>query len=182
MWTNEDNKPADVARYGVTAPISESGPKPVDNEKTQELETVLNAYDNLETEEELNHRMEILARLNDMVNEWVIELAISQNMPEEIAASVGGRITTFGSYRLGVHSKGSDIDALCIAPRHVTRADYFTSFFEKLKDCSEVKELRVSYWLQVSSRRSVDCSKTIFLIAESRRSLCTPDSNEFRRY
>ncbi|KAK7590419.1 hypothetical protein V9T40_002032 [Parthenolecanium corni] len=142
MWTNEENKPPEGAKYGVTAPISESGPKPIDNEKTLELETVLNNYDNLETEEELNHRMEILARLNDMVNEWVIELAISQNMPEEIAASVGGRITTFGSYRLGVHSKGSDIDALCIAPRHVTRADYFTSFFEKLKDCSEVKELR----------------------------------------
>lgn len=150
MWTNEENKPPEGAKYGVTAPISESGPKPIDNEKTLELETVLNNYDNLETEEELNHRMEILARLNDMVNEWVIELAISQNMPEEIAASVGGRITTFGSYRLGVHSKGSDIDALCIAPRHVTRADYFTSFFEKLKDCSEVKELRVSCWLECS--------------------------------
>ena len=29
-----------------------------------------------------------------------------QNMPESVANSVGGKIFTFGSYRLGVHTKG----------------------------------------------------------------------------
>lgn len=39
---------------------------------------------------------------------------------------------------------GADIDALCVAPRHVERTDFFQSFFEKLKQHEEIKDLRVS--------------------------------------
>lgn len=39
---------------------------------------------------------------------------------------------------------GADIDALCVAPRHVERTDFFSSFFEKLKWHDEIKDLRVS--------------------------------------
>lgn len=39
---------------------------------------------------------------------------------------------------------GADIDALCVAPRHVERSDFFQSFFEKLKQHEEIKDLRVS--------------------------------------
>lgn len=88
--------------------------------------------------------MEVLSRLNEMVKEWIIEMSLARNMPREVAEQVGGKIYTFGSYRLGVHSKGADIDALCVAPRHIDRCDYFTSFYEKLKNCPDVKELRVS--------------------------------------
>lgn len=38
---------------------------------------------------------------------------------------------------------GADIDTLCIAPRHVDRSDFFSSFYEKLKEQPEVKDLRV---------------------------------------
>lgn len=40
---------------------------------------------------------------------------------------------------------GADIDALCVAPRHVERSDFFQSFFEKLKQHEEIKDLRVSF-------------------------------------
>jgi len=39
---------------------------------------------------------------------------------------------------------GADIDALCVAPRHVERSDFFQSFFEKFKQHEEIKDLRVS--------------------------------------
>jgi poly(A) polymerase len=55
---------------------------------------------------------------------------------------MGGKIYTFGSYRLGVHNKGADIDALCVAPRHIDRSDYFSSFVELLREQREVSELR----------------------------------------
>ena len=43
---------------------------------------------------------------------------------------------------LGVHNKGADIDALCVAPRHVHREDYFSTFYEVLKQHEDVTELR----------------------------------------
>lgn len=87
--------------------------------------------------------MEVLSKLNNLVKEWIIELSVNQrNMPRNVAEQVGGKIYTFGSYRLGVHQKGADIDALCVAPRHIDRSDYFSSFYELLKEQKEVSELR----------------------------------------
>ena len=63
-------------------------------------------------------------------------------MPEQMAETVGGKIFTFGSYRLGVHNKGADIDTLCVAPRHILREDYFSSFVEMLRVQDEVTDLR----------------------------------------
>jgi poly(A) polymerase len=86
--------------------------------------------------------MQILSRLNWLVKEWIKEVSVKKNMPPNVAEQVGGKIYTFGSYRLGVHQKGADIDALCVAPRHIDRADYFASFFELLKAQPEVSDLR----------------------------------------
>jgi poly(A) polymerase len=43
---------------------------------------------------------------------------------------------------MGVQTKGADIDALGVAPRHVERSDFFKSFFKLLKSQPEVKDLR----------------------------------------
>lgn len=97
-----------------------------------------------------------------MVKEWILEMSLARNMPREVAEQVGGKIYTFGSYRLGVHQKGADIDALCIAPRHIDRSDYFSSFYEKLKSCPEVKELRVSDSLKKEKKNSVRVNNIFF--------------------
>uniref|UniRef100_A0A1B6LAR1 Poly(A) polymerase n=1 Tax=Graphocephala atropunctata TaxID=36148 RepID=A0A1B6LAR1_9HEMI len=127
---------------GMTSAISTAEPKPVDLQRTTELQEALKPFNVCESDQELNHRMEILCKLNTLVKDWIKELSISRNMPESVAEQVGGKIYTFGSYRLGVHHKGADIDALCVAPRHIDRSDYFTSFFEKLKEHPEVTDLR----------------------------------------
>lgn len=87
--------------------------------------------------------MEVLSKLNNLVKEWIIDISVNtRNMPRNLAEQVGGKIYTFGSYRLGVHQKGADIDALCVAPRHIDRSDYFTTFYELLKAQPEVTDLR----------------------------------------
>lgn len=96
--------------------------------------------------------MEVLSYLNDLVQEWILELTLAKHISKDEANLVGGQIYTFGSYRLGVYSEGADIDALCVAPRHIDRNEFFTSFYEKLKNCSYVTELRVSV-LNLSARK-----------------------------
>ncbi|GAB1603652.1 poly(A) polymerase beta-like isoform X1 [Argonauta hians] len=136
-------KEKDKQYPGITSPISFEGPKSSDQELSHKLELALRPYGVFETEEELNHRMEVLSKINNLVREWIKDVSRQKNnIPENRIATFGGKVFTFGSYRLGVHTKGADIDTLCIAPRHIERSDFFTSFGELLKQQSEVKELR----------------------------------------
>ncbi|XP_060685404.1 poly(A) polymerase alpha isoform X2 [Hemiscyllium ocellatum] len=128
--------------YGITSPISLASPKENDYVLTQKLIEALKPFGVFEEEEELQHRIAILGKLNSLVKEWIRDTSEIKNLPSSVIENVGGKIFTFGSYRLGVHTKGADIDALCVAPRHIERVDFFTSFCEKLKQQDEVRNLR----------------------------------------
>lgn len=127
---------------GMTSPISMALPKASDVARTKELEDTLRQFGLFESMDELAHRMEVLSKINELVKQWIYEVSIKKNMPPGVAENVGGKIYTFGSYRLGVHTKGADIDTLCVAPRHIDRTDFFSSFVELLRQQEEVKDLR----------------------------------------
>ncbi|XP_074844594.1 poly(A) polymerase gamma [Carettochelys insculpta] len=135
-----ENRPQ--KHYGITSPISLTPPKEIDYIYTQKLIEAMKPFGVFEDEEELNHRLMVLGKLNKLVKEWISELSESKHLPPSVIANAGGKIFTFGSYRLGVHTKGADIDALCVAPRHVERADFFQSFVEKLKVQDGIRTLR----------------------------------------
>ncbi|XP_056620244.1 poly(A) polymerase alpha [Triplophysa dalaica] len=128
--------------YGITSPISLAQPKDADLVLTRKLTETLRPFGVFEEELELQRRILVLGKLNTLVKEWICEVSEAKNIPAAAIDNVGGKIFTFGSYRLGVHTKGADIDALCVTPRHVERTDFFSSFYDKLKEQEEVKDLR----------------------------------------
>ncbi|CAM9911218.1 unnamed protein product [Lampetra planeri] len=129
-------------QHGITSPISLAEPREADRVLTRHLMNTLLPFGVFEEEEELNHRMVVLGKLNNLAKAWVREVGESKNLPPAILENGGGKIFTFGSYRLGVHTKGADIDALCVSPRHVERIDFFSTFIEMLKNQEGVKDLR----------------------------------------
>uniref|UniRef100_S4RDI5 polynucleotide adenylyltransferase n=1 Tax=Petromyzon marinus TaxID=7757 RepID=S4RDI5_PETMA len=130
-------------QHGITSPISLAEPREADRVLTRHLMNTLLPFGVFEEEEELNHRMVVLGKLNNLAKAWVREVGESKNLPPAILENGGGKIFTFGSYRLGVHTKGADIDALCVSPRHVERIDFFSTFIEMLKNQEGVKDLRL---------------------------------------
>lgn len=136
---NEGNSGA--PHFGITGPISTALPTSQDLQLSNELEKTLRGFDLFEGPEESQKREEILGSLNVVVNEWVYEVSLSKGLSEQHASEAVARIFTFGSYRLGVHGPGADIDTLCVAPRHVDRADFFQTLFEKLSTNPQVTEL-----------------------------------------
>ncbi|KPJ17565.1 Poly(A) polymerase gamma [Papilio machaon] len=140
--TNEHQNQQNLKTLGMTSAISMAGPKPIDIEKTNDLKESLVPFGVFESEAEMHHRMEVLGSLHRLVRQWIRDESLRKNMPPSVADTVGGNIYTFGSYRLGVHHRGADIDALCVAPRHIDRTDYFQSFYELLKTQPQVKDLR----------------------------------------
>jgi poly(A) polymerase Pap1 len=111
MNTNDGNMNTDgqtsVPSYGITKPISMKSPDPADILATQSLEETLRSYDYFESDAELTHRYNVMAKLDTLVRQWIRDVSLAKNMPPENVDTVGGRVHTFGSYRLGVHSKGN---------------------------------------------------------------------------
>ena len=54
----------------------------------------------------------------------------------------GGKVVTYGSFKLGGGERDSDLDLLAVVPRHVSREDFFADFYHHLAKKPEVSELR----------------------------------------
>lgn len=125
---------------GVSQPISVAHPDAKDVTLTEQLIETLKEFNSYEPKEETEQRMEVLRSLNRLVKEWVKKVTAIK-IPSGEGANAGGKLFTFGSYRLGVHSSGADIDTLAVVPRHIDRSDFFTSFKEMLNQDPNVTEL-----------------------------------------
>ena len=66
-------------------------------------------------------------------------------MEESQAQKLGGKIFTFGSYRLGVGGPDSDIDSLVVAPRMIDRMKHFFGVLAPMlksnPDVTDMKEV-----------------------------------------
>ncbi|OAD79987.1 hypothetical protein PHYBLDRAFT_185012 [Phycomyces blakesleeanus NRRL 1555(-)] len=135
---SNDKKPETL---GVTAPISLVGPTEQELKLSEDLVKTLQNNGLFESEQDAQKRVVVLGKLNLMVKDFVYRVSKSKGFPDSLAKEAGGKIFTFGSYRLGVHGAGADIDTLCVVPKHVEREQFFTIMYEMLKERSEVTEL-----------------------------------------
>ncbi|THU47379.1 hypothetical protein C4D60_Mb09t14870 [Musa balbisiana] len=137
-------KPPPAPRqYGLTKPISTAGPTAADLKRTIELEKFLLDAGLYESKEEAIKREEVLGEINKIVKSWVKQLTRQRGYSDQMVEEANAVIFTFGSYRLGVHGPGSDIDTLCVGPSYVNREeDFFIILHDILADMEEVSELQ----------------------------------------
>ncbi|KAI9313302.1 Poly(A) polymerase central domain-containing protein, partial [Dichotomocladium elegans] len=128
-------------QWGVTPPVSTALPTDNDLRLSRDLVRTLHEYGLFETEQMAKMRCIVLERLDGIVKEFVCRVGMLKGMSESIAKETGGKIVTFGSYRLGVNSPDADIDTLCLVPYHVEREHFFTVLYDMLKSRPEVTEL-----------------------------------------
>ncbi|EME47451.1 hypothetical protein DOTSEDRAFT_69399 [Dothistroma septosporum NZE10] len=134
MAQNDDTR-------GVSAPLSTDSPTERDLKLSADLMTELKAQNNFEPPEATQKREEVLVKLEGLLKELVRKVGKSKGLPEEILQQAGGKIFTYGSYRLKVFGPGSDIDALMIAPRHVTREDFFKYMPDMIRQSTPTEQL-----------------------------------------
>jgi len=130
-------------QYGVTKPISTAGPTEADLQRTVELEQFLVNAGLYESKEEAAKREEVLRRIKEIVKDWVKQLTRVKGYTDQMVEAANAVIFTFGSYRLGVHGPGADIDTLCVGPSYVNREeDFFFGLHNILAEMEEVTELQ----------------------------------------
>ncbi|TQD92031.1 hypothetical protein C1H46_022356 [Malus baccata] len=86
----------------------------------------------------------------NIVKDWVKQLTRLRGYTDQMVEDANALIFTFGSYRLGVHGPGADIDTLCVGPSYINREvtidgkqeDFFFVLHNILAKMEEVTELQ----------------------------------------
>ncbi|KAL2228543.1 UNVERIFIED_CONTAM: Nuclear poly(A) polymerase 1, partial [Sesamum indicum] len=95
-----------------------------------------------ECREEAIRREEVLGSLNQIVKTWIKNVSRAKGHSDSTVRQANAKIFTFGSYRLGVHGPGADIDTFCIGPKCADRnKDFFGGLQKMLSEIPEVQEL-----------------------------------------
>ncbi|KDP40853.1 hypothetical protein JCGZ_24852 [Jatropha curcas] len=144
MVSSEDSSAARPPKqFGVTKPLSMAGPTEADLQRTRELEKLLSDAGLYESKEEATKRGEVLSRIGQIVKDWVKQLTRLRGYTDQMVEDANALIFTFGSYRLGVHGPGADIDTICVGPSYVNREeDFFFVLHNILAEMEEVTELQ----------------------------------------
>ncbi|KAI7734336.1 hypothetical protein M8C21_017041, partial [Ambrosia artemisiifolia] len=130
-------------QHGVTKPLSLAGPSDADLLRTNKLNKFLVDAGLYESKEETAKREEVLGRIKQIVVDWVKQLTRLRGYTDQMVEDANAVVYTFGSYRLGVHGPGADIDTLCIGPSYVNRdQDFFFVLHDILSGMEEVTELQ----------------------------------------
>lgn len=127
---------------GVSQAVSDREPDEIELKRTDQLEDCLRTFNLFENESELELRCKVLSDVDRLSQRWIKELSLEKKMPAELANSCQAKIFTFGSYRLGVHNRGADIDTLLVAPKHIERDDFFDTFQAALSKMEGVEYVR----------------------------------------
>ncbi|KAH0989869.1 hypothetical protein GBA52_001352 [Prunus armeniaca] len=128
-------------KYDTT--IFLSGPTQSDLQRNAELEKFLIDSGLYESTDEAEKRVEVLGRIDRIVKDWVKQLTSQRGYTDQMVEDANAVIFTFGSYCLGVHGPGADIDTLCVGPSYVNREeDFFIILHDMLAEMEEVTELQ----------------------------------------
>eukprot|EP00428_Durinskia_dybowskii_P042691 CAMPEP_0170270560 /NCGR_PEP_ID=MMETSP0116_2-20130129/35225_1 /TAXON_ID=400756 /ORGANISM="Durinskia baltica, Strain CSIRO CS-38" /LENGTH=585 /DNA_ID=CAMNT_0010521753 /DNA_START=31 /DNA_END=1788 /DNA_ORIENTATION=- len=127
-------------RFGVSDPISLQESTEADRLLSEQMSEELQAEFPAETAEGMARRQAVLREIEQMFSDWAAGIATESGQSPEEARRQGMKVTTLGSYRLGVVHPGSDIDTLCIGPPNVTREHFFDTFVPRLERHRDVSE------------------------------------------
>eukprot|EP00198_Chlamydomonas_reinhardtii_P013319 XP_001702656.1 poly(a) polymerase [Chlamydomonas reinhardtii] len=122
---------ADPNDVYLLRPLNNSLPSAEDKRHSAELEQFLRDAGLYEPDEDAYLRQEVLGLFYELTQTWVKGVCRKKNLNVEDARA---HVYTFGSYRLGVHGPGADMDTLVVGPRYVLRD---SDFFGSEKHCLE---------------------------------------------
>ncbi|ETO27450.1 hypothetical protein RFI_09682, partial [Reticulomyxa filosa] len=95
----------------------------------------------IESTEMSAKRTRVIADIEKMACEWIRTVSCSKGRMDD--EQQRAYVCCYGSYELGVHFESSDMDLLCIGPRHIRQQDFFSQFVTILRANSNICNILV---------------------------------------
>mmetsp|Transcript_26100 Transcript_26100/g.38611 ORF Transcript_26100/g.38611 Transcript_26100/m.38611 type:complete len:833 (+) Transcript_26100:89-2587(+) len=131
--------------------VSAQPPTEVELSFQQQLETYCKENVPLESTDGIQRRERALNRMGQLARDWIRHVCLKKGFPPDVVNIAGGQLFTSGSYRLGVHEPGADIDTILVAPNMCTQEDFFGEVFENDKRDPESLAERIRQHPDVSN-------------------------------
>ncbi|KAK8136660.1 polynucleotide adenylyltransferase [Apiospora sp. TS-2023a] len=112
--------------WGITPPVSTALPTPAETQASNALLEELKRQGTFESAEETSTRLSMSSSERSQ-NRNILTIP-------PLIRDARGEVFTYGSFCLGVYGPGSDIDTLVVAPKYVTRQDYFEHLPKMLEE------------------------------------------------
>lgn len=93
-------------QWGLTAPISTNFPTEMELQLNESLLAELKEQKTFESVEETERRRNVLSTMQAVTTRFVKHVGQLKGLPPNVLDNAGGKIFTFGSYRLGVFGPG----------------------------------------------------------------------------
>lgn len=93
---------------------------------------IVELYKCFETEENNKEIKQTLENLTNLLNKWG-----STHKDYQL------KLFSLGSYRLGINSRGGDVDVICVGSEHVSVDEFFAGFSQFLNKEKFAKNFRV---------------------------------------
>ena len=106
---------------------------------SEELSSKLKTtYEYEDTPSDRESKDQVFQELKSLIDSWFSSTAKALNQ------TASGQFLVFGSFRMGVNHRDSDLDTICIAPNFVNRdTHFFGDLFQSLKNQCKVSEIYV---------------------------------------
>lgn len=99
-------------------------------------------YKVFETPEVMTLRTRSIQYLQEIVETWYIKVGIEQKKMERVLLETKkAKVLVFGSYRLGVHFAGTDIDTICVFPNFITKEEFLDDFKQYLSKYDNISDV-----------------------------------------
>jgi poly(A) polymerase Pap1 len=105
--------------------VDGSPPSELDKSFDESLQAYVKENIPLESTEGIQRRERVLNRMGALSRDWIRSVCIKRGLSKDVVDAAGGQLFTSGSYRLGVHEPGADIDTILVVPNVCTKQDFF---------------------------------------------------------
>jgi len=80
--------------------------------------------------------------LQEIIETWYIKVGVEEKKMERgLLESKKAKVLVFGSYRLGVHFAGTDIDTICVFPTFITKEEFLDDFRAFISGYPEISDI-----------------------------------------
>lgn len=142
--------------------VDGSPPSKLDLSFDESLQAYVQEHIPLESTEGIQRRERVLNRMGALSRDWIRSVCLKRGLAKDVVEAAGGQLFTSGSYRLGVHEPGADIDTILVVPNVCTKQDFFGTIPTAIDDSDpEEQNLRDPNSLAERIRRHPDVTNFV---------------------